>query len=138
MLKEARARKPQFKANPLPPSTYEDRYRQLLLGEDGRQDRIRERAAKLLADAALPSRMEIARSAERQRAAAARAMSASGRTRAQSVDGKALLRARYATRPLGKVPDFDRLQNDFAEKLLRFKATNPFRRTVPREFQLGA
>lgn len=55
-VKEARRRRPQFKANPLPPSTYEDRYRQLLLDEMTRQDRIKERAAQLFAESKLPTR----------------------------------------------------------------------------------
>lgn len=38
---------------------------------------------------------------------------------------------------LGQVPDFKRLQRQFETQLLRVKASNPFRRTVPQEFLLG-
>jgi hypothetical protein len=129
-----------FRANEPPPSTYEDRYRQLLAEEEIRKLRVKERAAMLLAESSLPPRMEqgMPTTASRPHSAAA-----ASRGRDPSADlhggvgGKEELRRPYSTRRLGRVPDFQRLHTDFQTKLLRFKASNPFRRTVPEEFRLG-
>lgn len=70
----------EFHANPIPASTYEDRYRQLLAEEELRPLRIKERAASLLASSAMPPRMQVgveAAEARRSQSAGQRPQSAS-------------------------------------------------------------
>ncbi|CAG9459990.1 unnamed protein product [Pedinophyceae sp. YPF-701] len=129
-----------FKANPIPASIREERYGAMVAGLEERKQALRQRAEAKLAASRMPPRLEqYAQQEAAERAEAAADAAAAQRARRVSAGGGAdpkLWKKKHMTRKMGSVPDFQRLQAEFAAQLAHAKARNAARQTVPRDFAL--
>ena len=117
----------------MPRSFRENKLDQLRYERTARQAMAKEQARRKLEGSSLPPRMAHH---ERQRLKAAQSEAADAAAAAAAAGGGGAP-AQAGRRQLGCVPDFERLQREFEEKLMRSKNTNRGKLTVPQEFILN-
>lgn len=114
-----------FRANPIPESTRDERYKHMMAALEEKRNQWRQRA-EATAEAV---KLRTAEAAARRSASAGRAYT----ERLRTVDP--VYNQKYDTTPLGAVPDFSKLHGEWTMRLAAAKAANRQRVTVPQEFR---
>jgi len=124
-----------FRAREVPRSVRENRFDQLRYERTSRREAAKDEARKKLENSSLPPR--LAHHERQRRLKTEQGTMAMDHHRVTSLQQQQQQQQSTTRRQLGIVPDFERLQREFEEKLTRSKSSNRGKLTVPQEFILN-